>query len=607
MEAADGQLFPAGFGLLSVVMPCYRLGPGAGDNVRAVARSLAGIPFEIVPVDDGSADGTAESLAAAAAGLGAELVRPVALSENRGKGAALQAGFAHSRGTHVLLLDGDLDIDPGGAAEFLRIMREKRADIVIGSKMHPRSKVDYPLGRRVASFVYYSIVKALVGLPVHDTQTGMKLFTREALDYAFSRMLSKRFAFDLEVLAIAHGRGFRIAEAPVTINFGVKFGCLTARNVREVMTDTLGIFYRLRLLRYYAALEPRPMPETPPLVSVVIACPGASRMLRECIAALARQEYSRFEAIVLPDSATGEAWPPFVREFATGVVRPSEKRNAGIREARGTIIAFLDDDAAPSDGWLAHAVPYFSDPDVGAVGGPAVTPRGDSFAAKLSGRVYASPLVSGAFRRRYVPVRVCDEDDLPTCNLFVRTSLLRDIGGFDVRYWPGEDTLLGLEIVHRRGMRMIYDPRVEVSHRRRALFGPHLRQIGRYAFHRGYFCRRFPETSRRVSYMIPTAFTAGLAATAALCALSALSQTVRACTAVRALRLAGLGTLAVYAAAVLLCSLPWPAGGPFRWLAAWLGTAAGIASTHVVYGVRFAAGLCSSRAPSEVRGFDHGK
>ena len=583
---------PAGFAMLSVVMPCYRLAKTIGANLRTVAALLAPIPFEIVPVDDGSGDGTAEAIAEAAAEIGSGRCRPVLLAANGGKGAALVAGFRASRGSHVLLLDGDLDLDPARIWRFFEIMREKGADVVIGSKMHPESTIDYPWSRRLASFVYYSIVRALVRLPVHDTQTGMKLFTRAALGHAFDRMLTKRFAFDLEVLSILRDAGFRIAEAPITLDFGDKVGSLTLRNVRDVMWDTLAIFYRTRLLGYYKTLEPRPMPESPPAVTAVIACPGSSDMLRRCVGALAAQRaaYPKLDAIVLPDAPSGEAWPDWVREIPTGKVLPSDKRNLGIREARGEIVAFLDDDARPLEGWLEHAIPYFSDRAIGAVGGPAVTPPEDPFAAKMSGRVYASPLVSAGARRRYVPTRVTDEDDLPSCNLLVRSSLLREIGGYDTAHWPGEDTILCLEISRRA--RLVYDPWVAAAHHRRPLFGPHLRQVSRYARHRGYFAKRFPETSRRFAYFVPSLLLLGTVGTALCAALAPLGRLPA------ALAAAGGGVLALYALLALLSSFS-------TRLRVWAWTFAGIVATHYAYGWNFLRGLFARSMPDGVKAFDH--
>lgn len=574
-------------GRLSVILPAYNLGKCIYGNILRVHSLFSGvIAFEIVPVDDGSRDDTSSEIRRAEAELPG-IVRPVLAETNMGKGAALAQGFAKSTGSHILLLDGDLDLNPSFVWRFFDIMRDENADIVIGSKMHPESKIDYPWRRRLASFVYYGIVKILVGLPIHDTQTGMKLFKREALGYSLSRMLAKRFAFDLEVLSIAGEHGYKISEAPVELDFGNKIGSLTWSNIKQVMTDTLAIFYRLRVLRYYETLEPHEVPKTLPRISAVIACPSSSKVLDQCLHGLLLQNWPDLEILILPDEATGRAWPACVREIPTGKVRPAEKRNIGIREATGEIVAFVDDDAAPLMGWLQHAIPYFSDPSVGAVGGPACTPPDDAFMAQMGGRVYENIFVSGAYRRRYKPTRVCAEDDLPSCNLLVRTSVLRELGGFNTDYWPGEDTILCLEIVHKLKRRMIYDPRVMVTHHRRPLFGPHLRQVGRYAKHRGFFARRFPETSFRISYMLPSLFVLGVLIGAPLALLHPL------------LKWAYLSVLAVYL--ILTCASSVSLSRPVAWLATW----AGVIATHFTYGACFMRGLFSRGMVREVRPFDH--
>ena len=233
-------------GMLSIIMPVFNLGKTIYDNIKRVQSIFNDvIPFEIVPVDDGSKDDTRSEIERSANDY-PNTVKPVFSPVNGGKGSALAQGLSKTSGTHILLLDGDLDLNPSLVWNFFDIMRNENADIVIGSKMHPESKIDYSLRRRIASFVYYGIVKILIGLPVHDTQTGMKLFTRESLEYAFSRMLVKRFAFDLEVLSIACSNGYKIAEAPVELDFGNKSGSLTLANIRQVMT-TLWRFYRLKI------------------------------------------------------------------------------------------------------------------------------------------------------------------------------------------------------------------------------------------------------------------------------------------------------------------------------------------------------------------------
>ena len=591
---------------LSVVMPVYNLGGAVARNLECVAACLdeGGFRYELVPVDDGSADASAAEIREYAGAFPSRhgdcgTCRPVFVAKNAGKGNALKAGFAASCGEYVLLLDGDLDIAPKKLPGFFDSMARNGSDIVVGSKRHPESSVQYPWHRRLASAVYFGLVRLVVGLPVTDTQTGMKLFRRKVLGEALERMLVKTYAFDLELLSIAYQRGAKVSEAPVEIRFGEKFGALSPRTVRDMMMDTLAVFYRLRLLNYYAKVEVPPPLAKRPFVSVVIACPASSWMLEECLRGLEGQTYRDFEAIVLPDGeeATPGSFSFPLKVVPTGKVRPAEKRNAGIAAAKGDVVAFIDDDAYPDARWLENAVKYFGDPAIGAVGGPGVTPPGDAFMAKAGGRVYENPLVSGGYRYRYIAGRVRrDVDDYPSCNLLVRTDVLREINGYRTDFWPGEDTLLCEDIVYGKGMRIVYDPWSIVYHHRRRLFGPHLRQLGRYAFHRGYFVKKSPKTSLKFSYFVPSLFVLGLVSggvTVAACGIAGLHGV-----AADVLRCAYFGVVGAYALLTLLTSF---AVSPAMWLATW----SGVVASHVWYGVRFVAGLCASRAPCEYIGRDH--
>ena len=214
-------------------MPAFNLSRRIAANLERVESVLKrmGLTYEIVPVDDGSSDGTSAALRDWVSAGDGDVRRPVILDRNLGKGGALKAGFRASRGELVMLLDGDLEILPGYIPGFMDVMEAEKADIVIGSKRHPKSRVRYPWHRRLASSVYFSLVKFFIGMPISDTQTGMKLFRREVLGEALSRMLVKTYAFDLELLSIAYGRGARIAEAPVAIKFGEGFGALSFRTV----------------------------------------------------------------------------------------------------------------------------------------------------------------------------------------------------------------------------------------------------------------------------------------------------------------------------------------------------------------------------------------
>lgn len=574
-----------GNGMLSILMPAYNLARTIAEDVRVVQRVFHGqVPFEILVIDDGSQDGTGDILRR----LVAEIpeLHPVLLDRNGGKGAALRRGFESARGTHIAFLDADLDLPPDQLPGFFRILASSGADVVIGSKQHPRSQLHYPLLRRLMSDVYFRMVKLLFGLPIHDTQTGIKLFKREALTWAFPRLLVKTYAFDLELLALVHQQGYHIAEAPVRLNFQSPSGLVPSGMIRAIVNDTLAVFYRLRILRYYQFIPDVRIPDPPPLVSILIAYPAPSDYLTETVTAIQRQTYWNFEVLLLPDEPSGRAWPESFREIPTGKIRPAEKRNLGLAQARGTVTVFLDDDAFPVGEWLEKGLGYFSIPNVVAVGGPAVTPANDPWLARLGGNVYENRLVSGNFRYRYLPDRVRDIDDYPSCNFFVLTDALRQVHGFRTDFWPGEDTYLCMELTHTLGRRIIYEPRAQVFHHRRRLFLPHLRQIGRYALHRGYFARRFPATSRKLSYMLPSLFMLGAVGGGWL----ALGFPW--------IRLPYLIALASYALITLGATFQW---SPWNWLPVWFG----VILTHFVYGTRFLAGILTRRLPTEVQKFDH--
>lgn len=238
--------------MLSILMPAYNEARSIAENVCETVETMRalGVDFEIVVVDDGSLDGT-HTAAIEALRVWPDRVRIVRCRLNQGKGNALICGTSYSKGEYVAFLDADMDLHPEQLERFFAIMQTNDADVVIGSKFHPSSRVEYPRLRRIYSFFYYMLVRSLFGLPVRDTQTGIKLFKREVLDRILPRVLVKRFAFDLELLANVHHFGYRIVEAPVEVNFKRVASRLRLGAVWNVFVDTLAIFYRMRILRYY--------------------------------------------------------------------------------------------------------------------------------------------------------------------------------------------------------------------------------------------------------------------------------------------------------------------------------------------------------------------
>jgi hypothetical protein len=159
------------------------------------------------------------------------------------------------RGAYLGFIDADGDIDPHLLISFIELVGVYQPDIVLASKRHPMSVVHYPRIRRIYSWGYQQLIRVLFRLEVRDTQTGLKLMKREVLAEALPRMVEKRFAFDLELIVVARHLGHgRVFEAPVRIKHQFK-STVSLKSVRGMLLDTLGIFYRLRLLHYYD--EPR--------------------------------------------------------------------------------------------------------------------------------------------------------------------------------------------------------------------------------------------------------------------------------------------------------------------------------------------------------------
>ena len=121
----------------------------------------------------------------------------------------------------------------------------------IGSKRHPKSNVHYPLLRKILSKNYQIFVKTLFSLDITDTQVGLKAFRRKVLEEIFPHLIVKNFAFDLELLVVANKLGFtKIEEAPIKLNYNFT-STIKLNAIKQILQDTLAIFYRKNIIRYY--------------------------------------------------------------------------------------------------------------------------------------------------------------------------------------------------------------------------------------------------------------------------------------------------------------------------------------------------------------------
>ncbi len=248
---------------ISVVMPAYNEAKHIVSNLIETVQTLHDCKynFEVIVVDDGSPDKTYLE-AAKLLSSHPKLVRVVHYDRNRGKGNALACGTHFATGQYVVFLDADMDLHPIQLPVLIEIMMTNNADIVIGSKRHPASRVNYPELRKLYSMVYYFFIRLLFKLPVKDTQTGLKVFKTDALKHVLSFVRSTGFAFDIEALAIAHKLGYKICEAPVTLDFRRVIGRIKLRDVYDVFVATLGVYYRIKVKKIGSA---RSQEQAPPL------------------------------------------------------------------------------------------------------------------------------------------------------------------------------------------------------------------------------------------------------------------------------------------------------------------------------------------------------
>ncbi|MDO8634565.1 MAG: glycosyltransferase family 2 protein, partial [archaeon] len=150
-----------------------------------------------------------------------------------------------------LFMDSDLDLPPEQLKIFLSFMDALKTDIVIGSKRHRLTKLYYPATRRILSFFYSLLLKALFDLNVTDTQVGFKLMKSTVPKHVMPKILVKRYAFDVEFLVVAKKMGYSIAEAPVVIMFKGIESTVNPKQIWHIFVDTLSIFYRLHVKHYY--------------------------------------------------------------------------------------------------------------------------------------------------------------------------------------------------------------------------------------------------------------------------------------------------------------------------------------------------------------------
>lgn len=240
---------------ISVIVPVFNEGQGILANLALLRSEITPhfSQYEIIVISDGSTDGTNEELRK----ISDPQTRVILLEKNQGKGAAVRRGFFEASGDYILFIDGGMELHPKEIRIFLGLMALYEADIVIGSKRHPQTRIHYPWPRRILSFIFQILIKRFFDLDVTDTQVGIKLFRNKVIHAVRNHLEINRYGFDIEVLALAKALGYgKMLEAPVSLEYFQK----SQRNpIQEfshvfrigfhILKDTVQVYKKLNRLK----------------------------------------------------------------------------------------------------------------------------------------------------------------------------------------------------------------------------------------------------------------------------------------------------------------------------------------------------------------------
>ncbi len=226
---------------VSIVVPAFNEAARIGESLQRIETFLKGMPWnaEVIVVDDGSGDDTS-LMVNRMKFPGLRLIRN---ETNHGKGFAVKAGVLSAKGNYVLFTDADLSAPIDELAKLLSTAEEQQADIVIGSRAVDRSFIEkhQSRGREIGGMVFNLMVRIILGLRIHDTQCGFKLFRRANTLPVFEKMTINGFGFDPELLFLASRARLKILEVPVRWSHAEGSKIRFMRDSMQMFSDLLRI------------------------------------------------------------------------------------------------------------------------------------------------------------------------------------------------------------------------------------------------------------------------------------------------------------------------------------------------------------------------------
>ncbi|MBO3460388.1 glycosyltransferase [Aetokthonos hydrillicola Thurmond2011] len=231
---------------VAVILPVY-------NEEKCIQRTLDSILefsksqpyYHFIFVNDGSTDRTEEILIKTVESLNTSQIKLISYQENKGKGAAIKTGLQYAEGDYICYIDSDLAY----SLEYLKVIVQKLEyfDIVIGCRVLDLNALNgLSLIRIIAGKMFNLLSRIILDLPFHDMQAGIKGFKKDVAVYLFKQQDRKGFSFDVELIYIAHNKGYHIGEIPVIVSDDH----LYKQSKVNLVKDSIGMFFSLLKIRF---------------------------------------------------------------------------------------------------------------------------------------------------------------------------------------------------------------------------------------------------------------------------------------------------------------------------------------------------------------------